>query len=119
MVKRYQRGNQNLYIEEEQTTQWPKDRVQKDKQRSTKHMYKTKDRVTQTSLKIRDEHKCFEMILEISCAHDTVILEISCAHDTVGHHSDTPFHKCNSVYILQTYHYFVLQYLYHSFRATA
>jgi hypothetical protein len=25
MVKRYQRGNQNLYIEEEQTTQWPKD----------------------------------------------------------------------------------------------
>jgi hypothetical protein len=48
-------------------------------------MYKTKDRVTQTSLKIRDEHKCFEMILEISCAHDTVILEISCAHDTVGH----------------------------------
>jgi hypothetical protein len=25
MTKRYQRGNQNLYIEEEQTTQWPKD----------------------------------------------------------------------------------------------
>jgi hypothetical protein len=25
MVKRYQRGYQNLYIEEEQTTQWPKD----------------------------------------------------------------------------------------------
>jgi hypothetical protein len=25
MVKRYQRGNQNPYIEEEQTTQWPKD----------------------------------------------------------------------------------------------
>jgi hypothetical protein len=25
MAKRYQRGNQNLYIEEEQTTQWPKD----------------------------------------------------------------------------------------------
>ena len=25
MVKRYQRGNQNQYIEEEQTTQWPKD----------------------------------------------------------------------------------------------
>ena len=35
-------------------------------------MYKTKDRVTQTSLKIGDEHRCFEMILEISCAHDTV-----------------------------------------------
>ena len=25
MVKRYQRCNQNLYIKEEQTTQWPKD----------------------------------------------------------------------------------------------
>jgi hypothetical protein len=43
----YQRGNQNPYIEEEQTTQWPKEKKgQKDKQRSTKHSYKTKDRVT-------------------------------------------------------------------------
>ena len=25
VAKRYQRGNQNLYIVEEQTTQWPKD----------------------------------------------------------------------------------------------
>ena len=41
-VWRYQRGNQNPYIEEEQTTQWPKEKVQKDKQRSTKHAYKTK-----------------------------------------------------------------------------
>ena len=39
--------NKNLYIEEEQTTQWAKDKVQKDKQRSTKHIYKTKERVTQ------------------------------------------------------------------------
>ena len=39
-------GNQNRYMEEEQTTQWPKEKVQKDKQRSTKHTYKTKDRVT-------------------------------------------------------------------------
>jgi LysM repeat protein len=36
-------GNQNSYIEEEQTTQWPKEKVQKDKQRSTKHTYKAKD----------------------------------------------------------------------------
>jgi hypothetical protein len=35
-VWRYQRGNQNPYIEEEQTTQWPKEKVQKDKQRSRK-----------------------------------------------------------------------------------
>ena len=32
---RYQRGNQNSYIEEEQKTQWPNEKVQKDKQRYT------------------------------------------------------------------------------------
>jgi len=46
MAKRYQRGNQNPYIEEGQTTQWPKEKVHKDKQRSTKHTNKIKDRVT-------------------------------------------------------------------------
>jgi hypothetical protein len=30
MAKRYQSGNQNPYIEEEQTTQWPKEKVRKD-----------------------------------------------------------------------------------------
>jgi hypothetical protein len=45
-VWRYQRGNQNPNIEEGQTTQWPEEKVQKEKQRSTKHTYKTKDRVT-------------------------------------------------------------------------
>jgi hypothetical protein len=30
---------------------WPKQKVQKDKQQSTKHTYKTKDRVTRTPLK--------------------------------------------------------------------
>ena len=44
-------GNQNSHIEEEQTKQWPKEKVQKDKQRSTKHTYKTTDRVTRTPLK--------------------------------------------------------------------
>jgi hypothetical protein len=44
-------GNQNPYIEEEQTTQWPKEKVQKDKQRSTKHAHKTKDRVTRIPLR--------------------------------------------------------------------
>ena len=45
-------GNQNLYIEEEQTTQWQKEKqILKDKQRSTKHTYKTKDGVTRTQLK--------------------------------------------------------------------
>jgi hypothetical protein len=54
-VWRYQRGNQNPYIEEEQTTQWPKEKVQKDKQRSTKHTHKTKHRVTRTPLKTGGE----------------------------------------------------------------
>ena len=44
-------GNQNPYMEEEQTTQWPKEKVQTNKQRSTRHTHKTKDRVTRTPLK--------------------------------------------------------------------
>jgi len=51
-VWRYQRCNQNTYIEEGQTTQWLKEKVQKDKQRSAKHTNKTKDRVTRTPLKL-------------------------------------------------------------------
>ena len=43
---------------EEQTTQWPKEKVQKNKQRSTKHTHKTKDRVTQTTLKTGGELMC-------------------------------------------------------------
>ena len=46
-------GNQNPYIEEEQTTLWQKGKVQKDKQRSTKHTYKTKDRVLNNGGELR------------------------------------------------------------------
>jgi hypothetical protein len=46
------------YIEAEQTTAWPKEKVQKDKQRSTKHTHKTKDRVTRTQLKTGNELGC-------------------------------------------------------------
>ena len=53
------RDNQNpAYIKEEQTTQWPKEKEQKDKQRSTKHTHKNKDRVTRTPLKIGGELRC-------------------------------------------------------------
>jgi len=51
-------GNQNSYIKEEQTTQWQKEKVQKDKQRSTKHTHKTKDRVTRSPLKTGGELRC-------------------------------------------------------------
>ena len=40
-----------IRIRESKTTQWPKEKVQKDKQRSTKHTHKTKDLATQTPLK--------------------------------------------------------------------
>ena len=62
-VWRYQRGNQNPYMEEEQTTQLPKEKVQKDKQRSTKHTYKTKDRVTRTPLKTGGEPRYKQFLL--------------------------------------------------------
>ena len=42
-------------------TQWPKEKGQKDKQRSTKPTHKTKDRVTRTPLKTRDELRCLGM----------------------------------------------------------
>ena len=50
-ISRYQKGDQNSSIEEEQTTQWPKEKMQKDKQRFIKHVHKTKDRVTRTQLR--------------------------------------------------------------------
>ena len=52
------KGNQNPHIEEEQTTQWPKEKVQMDKQRSTKHTLKTKDRVTRATPKSGGELMC-------------------------------------------------------------
>ena len=48
-VYKYQKGNQNSYIEE-QTTQWPREKVQKETQRATKHTHKAKDRVTRPPL---------------------------------------------------------------------
>ena len=49
-AQRYQRCNRNPQIEGP-TTQWPNEKGQKDKQRSTKHTHKPKDRVTRTPLK--------------------------------------------------------------------
>jgi len=54
-IPRYQRGNHNPYIEEEQTAQWPKEKFPKYNQRSTKHTHKTKNRVTRTPLKTGGE----------------------------------------------------------------
>ena len=60
MAKRYQRGNQNPKIEE-QTTQWPKEKGQKDRNNDLQNMYirrKTEDRVIRTSLKAEVELRC-------------------------------------------------------------
>ena len=66
-VWRYQRCNQNPSIEEEQTTQLPKEKVQKDKQRSTKHTHKTKDRVTRTQLKTWGELRLAIVLSVLQC----------------------------------------------------
>jgi hypothetical protein len=42
----------------QQTTQWPKEKVENDNQRSTKHTYKTKGRVTRAPLKTGGELRC-------------------------------------------------------------
>jgi len=57
-------GNQNPYIEG-LTTQWPKEKVQKVKQRSTKHTYKTKDRVTRTPLKPHKREQMASILIQI------------------------------------------------------
>jgi hypothetical protein len=44
-----------MLIDEERTIQWPSEKGQKIKQRSTKHTHKSIDRVTRTPLKIEGE----------------------------------------------------------------
>jgi hypothetical protein len=44
-------------IEEGQTTQWPKEKGQKDKQQSAKHTHRIKDWVTPTPLKTGGEFR--------------------------------------------------------------
>jgi hypothetical protein len=42
--------------------QWPKEKGQKDKQRSTKYTHKTKDRLTRTSLRTGGERESIMLI---------------------------------------------------------
>ena len=58
-------------IEKEQTTQWPKEKVQEDKQRLTKHTYKTKDRVTRTPLETGGELRFSERVSSSCSTGDT------------------------------------------------
>ena len=62
---------QNILYEMFKNTQWPKEKVQKDKQRSTKHTYKTKDRVTRTPLKTGGELRCSGRVSNSCSISDT------------------------------------------------
>ena len=57
-------------MEEEQIRQLPKVKVQWDKQRSTKHTYKTKDRVTRTPLTIGGELRCSGRVNNVCSTSD-------------------------------------------------
>jgi hypothetical protein len=83
-VWRYQRGNQNPYIEKEQTTQWSKEKVQKDQQRSTKHTYKTEDRVTRTPLKTGSELRCSGGVSSSCSTSDTRRVSLV-THPVISH----------------------------------
>jgi hypothetical protein len=46
------------YVRSQSKTFWKPNKVQKDKQRSTNHIYKTKDQITRTPLKTGGELRC-------------------------------------------------------------
>jgi predicted transglutaminase-like protease len=72
MAKRYQRGNQNPYIKE-QTTQWPKEKVHKDKQRSiVENKRSSNTKPTKTAGKLRSS-ALNEVITSISVKHQTLL----------------------------------------------
>ena len=52
------KGVSRIHISKKKRTQLQNEKVQKDKQRSTKHTHKTKDRVTQTPLKTGGKLRC-------------------------------------------------------------
>ena len=74
-VWRYQRGNQNLYIKEEDNTM-AKRKSTKGQTRSTKHTHKTKDRVTRTPLITGGELRCSGRVGSSCSTSDTCQLII-------------------------------------------
>ena len=78
------RGNHNPYIEE-QTTQWPKEKVQKEKQRFTQYTYKTKDRVTWTPLKTGGDLRCSGRVSSPCSTSDVEYMgRMTKTHDRTG-----------------------------------
>ena len=66
------------------TTQWSNEKVQHDKQRSTKHTCKTKDRVTRTPLKIGGELRCSERVSS-SCSTSATRRVILATNPVISH----------------------------------
>ena len=97
MFEDTKRGNQNPYIEEGQTTQWPK-KLQKDKQRSTKHTYKTKDRVTRTPLKtggvLSGIFKLFLTLVLHVITGSVGLMKGKCSHGGIDDESRKLIAKC-------------------------
>jgi hypothetical protein len=65
-------------------TQWPKEKGQKDKQRSTKHTHKTEDRVTRTPLRTGGELWCYGKVSSTSCTSDTRRVNIFTNSGSIG-----------------------------------
>jgi hypothetical protein len=59
---------------------WPKEKVQRDKQRSTKHTHKTKDPVTRTPLKTGGELRCSR---RVSSSCSTMSLPLNIERDAI------------------------------------
>ena len=57
-----------------------KEKVQKNKQRSTKHIYKTKDRVTRTPLKTGGELRCSRRVGSSCFTSDTHLRQVEHIH---------------------------------------
>ena len=105
-VWRYQRSYQNPYIEEEQTTQWLKEKAQRDKQRSTNHTYKTKDRVTRTPLKTGGELRCSGRVSSSCSTSDSrrvnlppyILMDISIPNDNDCSHCCSSEYQVGKLY---------------------
>ena len=92
---RYQSGNQNPHIEE-QTTQWPKDKVQKDK-RHTKHTHKTTDRATRTPLKTGGELMCSQLVITVIFSACPIV---QCRDDSTSRDTRLLSHIYNSFVLI-------------------
>ena len=85
----YKRGYHNLYIKEEQTTQRPKEKVQKDKQRVPSFPSETHELYSYSLL----QKKCLPRMVRWSCSPNHI--HIWCCYDF-----SIAFWKCSDIVVL-------------------